>query len=308
MALQGTLDTFQLPDVLRLLASTRKSGRLHLSGDRGDGDVWLVEGRVVGAGTDGATAVELGDTVFELLRARAGTFSFEPGASAPGPAVPTDVEPLLTAVEAQLDEWRAIEAVVPSLDARVTLAPALPSAEVTVDARTWELVTAIGSGLSVAELGGELDLGEIAVSRIVHDLVVRGLASVDERPAPVHAVVAPTASAGVAPAGSLAVERRTSLFGGAETTPPTDGPLGASGPLLAQSRLDAALDRVADRAEAGEVARQLAMLSPAAAEAVATAAVSDSDADRQAAMDAVDEGDEPINRTLLLKFLGSVKS
>ena len=34
MALQGTLDTFELPDVLRLLASTRKSGCLVLRSER----------------------------------------------------------------------------------------------------------------------------------------------------------------------------------------------------------------------------------------------------------------------------------
>ena len=36
VALQGTLDTFALPDVLRLLASTQKVGRLRVIGDGGD--------------------------------------------------------------------------------------------------------------------------------------------------------------------------------------------------------------------------------------------------------------------------------
>lgn len=48
MALQGTLDTFALADVLRLLANTHKSGRLELAGDRGHGRVWLGEGQLVG--------------------------------------------------------------------------------------------------------------------------------------------------------------------------------------------------------------------------------------------------------------------
>ena len=62
-----------------------------------------------------------------------------------------------------------------------------------------------------------------------------------------------------------------------------------------------------DQAEADEVARQLAMLSPRAAQAVAAAAA-DTDAERGAALDAVDDGDEPVDRGLLLKFLSSVKS
>ena len=34
MALSGTLETFSLPDVLRLLSSTKKTGLLALDGDR----------------------------------------------------------------------------------------------------------------------------------------------------------------------------------------------------------------------------------------------------------------------------------
>ncbi|HUS62064.1 MAG TPA: DUF4388 domain-containing protein, partial [Acidimicrobiales bacterium] len=46
VALQGTLDTFALPDVLRLLAATRKTGRVHVTGPRGTGSVWVDAGAV----------------------------------------------------------------------------------------------------------------------------------------------------------------------------------------------------------------------------------------------------------------------
>ena len=49
MALQGTIETFALPEVLRLLGSGAKTGRLRLSGDRGSGSVWIDGGKVVGA-------------------------------------------------------------------------------------------------------------------------------------------------------------------------------------------------------------------------------------------------------------------
>jgi hypothetical protein len=57
------------------------------------------------------------------------------------------------------------------------------------------------------------------------------------------------------------------------------------------------------------VARQLSNLSPAAARAVAAAAKATTDEEREAALAAVSqEGDEPIDRELLLRFLASVKS
>ena len=57
-----------------------------------------------------------------------------------------------------------------------------------------------------------------------------------------------------------------------------------------------------------ELAKQLATLSPRAANAIRAAAEATTDEERDAALDEVDGDDEPLNRGLLLKFLSSVKS
>ena len=44
MALEGSLDAFGLPDVLRLLAATAKTGCLYVGGDRASGHVWVDRG------------------------------------------------------------------------------------------------------------------------------------------------------------------------------------------------------------------------------------------------------------------------
>lgn len=182
MALQGTLDTFELQDVLRLLASTAKTGRLRLDTDRGTGSVWMDGGSVVGvlAPTGGGDAT---DGIFDLLRAREGSFNFLPEESPNEPVDPMDVEPLLAGAEERLVEWREIEKVVPSMFAWVRLADELPSRQVTIDAAAWRTVTAIGHGVTVADLGQSLDLSEVSVCRLVRDLVEMGLGNVtDEGP------------------------------------------------------------------------------------------------------------------------------
>src|SRR5262245_13642933 len=89
VALQGTLDTFALPDVLRLLAGTRKTGRLRLVGDRGNGSVWVDGGSVVATEASGSPAPKgLGEVFFELLRYRDGSFTFEVGTGHPSPGAP----------------------------------------------------------------------------------------------------------------------------------------------------------------------------------------------------------------------------
>jgi hypothetical protein len=183
VALQGTIDTFALPDVLRLLAATRKTGRLRLSGPRGTGSVWVEEGAVVDLDAAHAPhATEAHETLFELLRFEEGSFTFDVDVVCEDPRPAADVDALLDAAEAQLAEWREIEAVVPSLDAWVSLRHQLPAAEVTIDRERWATLAAVGSGATVRRIGDELCLAELAVSRAVKALVELGVVDILDTP------------------------------------------------------------------------------------------------------------------------------
>ena len=161
MALSGTLDTFALPDVLRLLATTQKSGRLRVSGTRGSGSVWVSEGEIVASelAANGSLAPSAVDVVFGLLRFDAGSFTFESEATpaAAGPAMAMD--PILTSAEQMLVEWRSIEAVVPSLDVWVGLLPELDAPDVMIDANRWRCPRqnrANGGRFSLVKDGGQI--------------------------------------------------------------------------------------------------------------------------------------------------------
>ena len=180
MALQGTLDTFSLPDVLKLLATTSKTGRLRIDGDRGQGSVWLSDGRVVDADADRAVdGAPTEEVVFELLRFSSGSFAFDADSHTPNAEHPDDVNDLLRRANSLLSEWTELEAVVPSLDHRVSLTSELSSDEVTIDADRWRSLVAVGGGRSVGEVASSLGLSELNVSRAVRDLVELGVADVD---------------------------------------------------------------------------------------------------------------------------------
>jgi hypothetical protein len=179
LALQGTLDTFSLPDVLRLLATTAKSGRLRIEGDRGQGSIWLHQGKVVDAAADRAMDGTPPDEVtFELLRFEHGSFAFDTDDRASDASSPHDVEDLLRKAHGLLSEWGELEAVVPSLAHQVTLSSDLSADEVTIDADHWRTVVAVASGRTVGEMATTLELTELAVSRAVRDLVELGVAEV----------------------------------------------------------------------------------------------------------------------------------
>src|SRR5688500_5190173 len=110
VALSGTLETFSLPDVLRLLSSTKKTGLLALDGDRGQGRIWVRDGAVVAADADRAVNEQVEGVAFELLRFVDASFEFESGAEAPADGPGHDVDEVLAEAESRLAEWREIEA------------------------------------------------------------------------------------------------------------------------------------------------------------------------------------------------------
>jgi hypothetical protein len=204
VALQGTIETFPLPDVLRLLAATRKTGQLHLHADRVTGDVWLEQGRIVwGAIDDGGATTEPVGVLLALLRAEHGSFSFEADAIPPASGAPLEIEPLVLRAEEQLVELRALQALVPSLDVWLTLVDELPHREITIDAARWRLVVAIGSGTSLGTIARDMNFDELTALRAAKDLLELGLVGLGEAPsiarptpspAPPPAVIVPMSS------------------------------------------------------------------------------------------------------------------
>ena len=200
MALQGTLDTFALPDVLRLLAATKKSGRLRLTGPRGSGDVWVTGGGICAIEASHAPhATEAVDALFELLRFQEGSFAFEAEVAHDAPGPDLEVESLVDEAESILAEWHQIEAVVPSLDAFVTLSRTLPAPFVSINQEHWTTLVVVGSGSTVRSIGDSLSLPEIPVSRALRDLAELGVIEIE--------AVAPADSAVVSAKGATAPSR-----------------------------------------------------------------------------------------------------
>ncbi|MFQ5557420.1 MAG: DUF4388 domain-containing protein [Acidimicrobiales bacterium] len=202
MALSGTLDTFALPDVLRLLATTGKTGRLRVTGDRGSGSVWVEDGAVVATELTTTTDLRPGaaDVVFGLLRFSAGSFTFEADARAVNAGAPIELEAVLSTAENMLTEWRAIEEVVPSLDVYAVLRPELANGDVMIDSDRWRCVAAIGSGVTAATLARLLELSEMDACRLLKELIELGLVELSDPP------VDQSLSVAMAGAGSITAD------------------------------------------------------------------------------------------------------
>jgi hypothetical protein len=344
--LQGSLDTFALPDVLVLLASTKKSGELRVAGHRGaataalEGRMWFESGRMVAHDVLGA--VEAADAVFELLRLTEGDFSFgaDGAAAAPPAGAAEDIEPVLTEALARLTEWREIEKVVPSLSAWLELAPQISDGEVTLRADQWRLVVAVAGGRTVDSVLRNLERGELVGCRAVKEIIEAGLVVIHTDLAPLPRDLG-TATVWADPAEDETHTVAAQLSALASEAAPGDEPPAAEWreelgeipdldalitiPPRRRRRTEAAApDAEAAEVAAAEVAVEVDAPAPASPPApkLAAALAAVAEPGQGPAAEAVaddlgvdlegegegEDGDEPLNRGLLLKFLSSVRN
>lgn len=192
MSLKGSLETAALPEVLQFLASTGKTGELHVDGRTGgQGRLWLEAGCI--SGFDAGSSEEPFEAIFELLRLGEGEFSFTAGVDRPAAAKVADpdgwvVDKALEKAQARLAEWTEIVAVVPSMSHGVRLALEAPSDQVALSRSQWGVVVAIGDGRTVAEVLSEKGLREFEGCREIRDLVEASLVEVTD---PAEAEVEP---------------------------------------------------------------------------------------------------------------------
>ena len=181
MSLEGTLETIALPDVLALLSVTAKTGELRIESRGGVGSVWFDAGRL--AGFDVGTHTTAVDSLFGLLRLDEGHFKFYTGTSPVHAVEPQDVAPVLDEAETRLVQWAGIVAAVPSMYSQLSL-QASAEGTVTLTADQWKLVATIGGGKSAADVLKTQGFGEFEGCKAVKELVDLRLVHVDSSDVP----------------------------------------------------------------------------------------------------------------------------
>jgi len=287
VSLEGTLETIALPDVLALLSVTSKTGELRVEAGGGVGSIWFDAGQI--AGYDVGNHNTVVDALFALLRLRQGNFKFHTGTQPTHPVALQDVSPVMDEAEGRLAQWPAIAAAVPSLSCELRLQP---SVEGTVMLRPdqWQLVAAVGGGAAVGDVLSARGLGEFDGCKALKELVDLRLVAVGpaDGPAPVRPALNPRATshtADLSDKAEVAADRRVD---------PGAGRAQGAGQGYGTSDDDAMMpeaDEVAEVADLSEV-------------------WDDETGDVEAAgpEEQVEESQDPVNRGLLLKFLGSARN
>jgi hypothetical protein len=188
VALEGSLEEFDLSEIIGLVERAGHTGALEVRSPDGDGALYLAEGRFcAGEAADVTGPVErpdllrarLLDVCFQLLRAGSGTFRFSPGVPPPWPAPQrVEVGVVLGTAQRLARHWDRIQLRVPSLDDRPALNDDLAGEPLTLDRLAFRVLRATDGVRTVRQIARDLDLAAVEAAAVVADLVEHGAARV----------------------------------------------------------------------------------------------------------------------------------
>src|SRR5690349_9344376 len=155
--LNGNLDTFALPDVLRFIASGNVTGRIEITREDVGGEIAVDQGTFVGASLtdeDAPTTVdEALDIAVLLFDGTGGTFEVTQEEWVGGP-LSLSADDLAKAVERRRKEWAAVVDQLGSLDEPLVIATDLPNGteQIIVRADQWRLLSFLDGRRSVQDV------------------------------------------------------------------------------------------------------------------------------------------------------------
>ena len=227
--LQGTFETLALSELLGLLAQSRKTGALWLDAGQASAIVYVVDGRCCAALSnetpeplDDAPSllVRLVDLCFAVARVEDGSFRFGVE-EAPWTCKETvDLDVANDELARLLEEWRGIQAVIPSLECRVRLTEELGVEHLSVDRERWRLLTAIDGRRTVRDLVRKTNRAVLEVCHAIVELVDAGACAVAQPPAS----AATTARSTGGKARAAVVDPEVPYGPGVESPHPGPGP------------------------------------------------------------------------------------
>ncbi len=177
--LAGTLTDFSLPDIIQLISSGRRNGRLVIRSDGREGSIYFIEGEIVHAILEDIKGEE---AVYRLFDFFEGDFEFENDISTDKRTVSTRNDRLIFSGIRRIDEWRELRKEIPSLEAVPRFAPLVGgrSSEVSLRPAEWKNLALIDGKRTVRQIAKESGYGDLETCRIMYKLISLGLIKIEK--------------------------------------------------------------------------------------------------------------------------------
>lgn len=177
IALKGKISAVPLVDLMRFLSGLKTTGELQLKGPRGQGSLYLEDGRLVHATINGTEGTE---AFLTLVLAEKGNFTLESTASAEEHSIDEDIGKLLKTGEQKITEWQEINKAVPHFDLVFRMCPRPEAGEIRLAPEEWQIVSQIDGAKSVQEIKDNLGLAANEIVKTISRLTDNGLIEATE--------------------------------------------------------------------------------------------------------------------------------
>ena len=177
----GDLSQIKLVDIVRLLASEGKTGKLILTKGNDSGEIYVENGVL----THASSKVNAGEeALFTMMTWMIGKFNFTPGLLPEEKSIGTSTDQLLEEGQKRIKEWEHIREVIPSMEVVFKLAGYKGSNDINLKSAEWNILTQVDAMRSVGDISNALNLDEFGVAKILYGLYSAGLLEIVEKPKP----------------------------------------------------------------------------------------------------------------------------
>jgi hypothetical protein len=176
MDFHGSLDDFHLPDVIQFLSGAGKTGVLRIVSEQQEGALYLQNGRITHAVSEGLLGEE---AVYSLFLFNAGRFDFDPDVTTETVTISRSNTNLLMEAARRKDEWDGVIAEqIPDVDGIPEFV--LPDQndtgkQITLNTSEWIVLSKIDGERSIRAIAKDANLSVYQACRLLYSLVATGL-------------------------------------------------------------------------------------------------------------------------------------
>jgi len=174
MALQGSLEDFELTDVFQLIQLGQKDGGLRIQAEDDVGIVYFKTGMVIHAKTNSIQGEAAIDTILSWKKGR---FVFNPNEETLEHTVDLPIQQVILEAARRIDEMKKIHKLIPSFEAIVKIVE-VPDAgveKIHLKPEEWKVLSFVDGTRAINHIAEKANISEFETARILYGLISSGL-------------------------------------------------------------------------------------------------------------------------------------
>lgn len=177
MAIRGDFKDFELNDIFQFIQMGGKDGALHLESDSGSGVIYFEGGNIKHAETGNHSGT---DAINIFLTWDEGTFEFIPEEKTDKVTVDLPVHNVILEAARQIDEWKKMEDVIPSVEVIVDFEEEPDITDIELRPLEWKALSIINGEKTIKEIAEELNMKTFDLAKVLYGLVQSGLIKIEK--------------------------------------------------------------------------------------------------------------------------------